>query len=138
MPLLALNGPSGDRVANAVYPSLAVDSEGHPLDGNNNYILYFDKGKLPPVDAFWSVTAYDVECYLIPNVMKRQALGDRDKLVTNADGSADFYLQADSPGAGKEANWLPVAKAPFTLLMRLYSPRDEILDGSWTPHWYSG
>jgi Protein of unknown function (DUF1214) len=57
--------------------------------------------------------------------MKRQALGDRDKLVTNADGSVDFYLQADSPGAGKEANWLPVAKAPFTLLMRLYSPRDQ-------------
>jgi hypothetical protein len=115
MPLLALNGPSGDRVANAVYPSLAVDRAGHPLDGNNNYILYFDKGKLPPVDAFWSVTAYDVECYLIPNVMKRQALGDRDKLVTNADGSADFYLQADSPGAGKEANWLPVAKGAVHL-----------------------
>jgi hypothetical protein len=117
----------------AVYPSLSVDSEGRPLDGNNNYLLHFDKGKHPPVDAFWSVTAYDADGYLIPNVMKRQALGDRDKLITNADGSLDFYIQANTPGGEKEANWLPVAKAPFTLLMRLYSPRAEILDGSWSP-----
>ncbi len=65
--------------------------------------------------------------------MKRQALGDRDKLITNVDGSLDFYIQADSPGADKEANWLPLAKAPFTLLMRLYSPKAEVLDGSWKP-----
>jgi hypothetical protein len=117
----------------AVYPSLAVDSEGHPLDGSNNYVLHFDKGKLPPVDAFWSVTAYDAEGYLIPNVIKRQALGDRDKLITNANGSVDFYIQAESPGKNREANWLPVAKTPFTLLMRLYSPTDEVLDGLWTP-----
>jgi hypothetical protein len=117
----------------AVYPSLAVDSEGHSLDGNNNYVLHFDKGKLPPVDAFWSVTAYDTDGYLIPNVIKRQALGDRDKLITNADGSVDFYIQAESPGKNREANWLPVAKTPFTLLMRLYSPTDEVLDGLWTP-----
>jgi hypothetical protein len=117
----------------AVYPSLAVDSEGHPLDGNNNYVLHFDKGKLPPVDAFWSVTAYDTEGYFIPNALKRQALGDRDKLFTNADGSLDLYVQTDSPDTDKEANWLPVAKAPFTLLMRLYWPKAEVLDGSWTP-----
>ena len=82
----------------AVYPSLAVDSEGHQLDGNNNYVLHFDKGKLPPVDAFWSVTAYDTDGYLIPNVIKRQALGYRDKLITNADGSVDLYIQAELPG----------------------------------------
>jgi hypothetical protein len=117
----------------AVYPSLSVDSEGRPLDGNNNYLLHFDKGKHPPVDAFWSVTAYDADGYLIPNVMKRQALGDRDKLIANADGSLDFYIQTNTPGVDKEANWLPVTKAPFTLLMRLYSPRAEILEGSWSP-----
>jgi hypothetical protein len=65
--------------------------------------------------------------------LKRQALGDRDKLHLNADGSLDLYVQAESPGAEKEANWLPVGKAPFTLLMRLYSPKGEVLDGSWTP-----
>jgi hypothetical protein len=117
----------------AVYPSLSLDSEGRPLDGKNNYVLHFDKGKLPPVDAFWSVTAYDTDGYFIPNTLKRQALGDRDKLQSNSDGSLDLYIQSDSPGPGKESNWLPVAKAPFTLLMRLYSPRNEILGGTWTP-----
>jgi hypothetical protein len=117
----------------AVYPSLSVDSEGRRLDGNTNYVLHFEKGKHPPVDAFWSVTAYDTEGYFIPNALKRLALGDRDKLVIGADGSLDLYVQTNSPGVDKEANWLPVAKAPFTLLMRLYSPRTEILDGSWTP-----
>jgi hypothetical protein len=117
----------------AVYPSLTTDGEGRPLDGNRKYVLHFEKGKFPPVDAFWSVTAYDTDGYFIPNELKRQALGDRDKLQRNADGSLDLYIQADSPGPDKEANWLPVAKAPFTLLMRLYSPRSEILDGTWKP-----
>jgi hypothetical protein len=117
----------------AVYPSLSVDREGRPLDGNSRYVLHFDKGKLPPVDAFWSVTAYDTDGYFIPNTLSRQALGDRDKLFTNPDGSLDLFIQADAPSADKQANWLPVAKAPFTLLMRLYSPKSEVLDGSWTP-----
>ncbi|TAJ84490.1 DUF1254 domain-containing protein [Reyranella sp.] len=117
----------------AVYPSLSSDGEGRPLDGNNAYVLHFDKGKLPPVDAFWSVTAYDIEGYFIPNTLKRYAIGDRDRLVPNADGSLDLYIQADSPGKEKEANWLPVGKAPFTLLMRLYSPREEFLEGKWAP-----
>ncbi|MCY1297476.1 hypothetical protein D9M70_469170 [compost metagenome] len=117
----------------AIYPSLAMDSEGRQLDGNHRYVLHFEKSKLPPVDAFWSVTAYDIEGYFIANPLERQAIGDRDKLVSNADGSLDLYIQADSPGADKEANWLPVGKAPFTLLMRLYSPREDIVNGVWTP-----
>jgi hypothetical protein len=117
----------------AVYPSLATDSEGRPLDGNSRYALHFDSGKFPPVDAFWSVTAYDTDGYFIPNTLDRFALGDRDKLVSNSDGSLDLYIQADKPTAEKEANWLPVDKKPFTLLMRLYSPKSEFLTGSWTP-----
>jgi hypothetical protein len=117
----------------AVYPSLSTDSDGRPLDGNSRYILHFDKGKFPPVDAFWSVTAYETEGYFIPNALNRLALGDRDKLVANADGSLDLYIQANTPGGEKEANWLPVDKKPFTLLMRLYSPKSEFLAGSWTP-----
>jgi hypothetical protein len=124
----------GENLAqDALYPSLTVDNEGRPLDGRNKYVLHFDKGRVPPVNAFWSVTAYDTDGYFIPNALQRQALGDRDKLQFNPDGSLDLYIQADTPGAGKESNWLPVAKAPFTLLMRLYSPRNEILDGTWTP-----
>jgi hypothetical protein len=117
----------------AVYPALSVDSDGRQLDGRHKYVLHFERGALPPVNAFWSVTTYDTDGYFIPNELKRQALGDRDKLVSNADGSLSLYIQSDSPGDGKEANWLPVGKAPFTLLLRLYSPKEEFLDGHWMP-----
>lgn len=117
----------------AVYPALSCDSEGRMLDGRHRYVLRFGRGRLPPVDAFWSVTAYDTEGYFIPNPLKRQALGDRDPLVMNPDGSLDLWIGAEPPGPGKEANWLPTAKAPFTLLMRLYSPKSEVLDCTWTP-----
>jgi hypothetical protein len=63
----------------------------------------------------------------------RQAIGDRDKLIRNADGLLNLYIQAASPGHDKETNWLPVAMAPFTLLLRLYSPKREFLQGRWTP-----
>jgi hypothetical protein len=117
----------------AVYPSISADSQGRPLDGHNTYFLRFDKDMFPPVDAFWSVTAYDTDGYFIPNALNRQALGDRDTLQFNPDGSLDLYIQSDSPGRDKETNWLPVAKAPFTLLMRLYSPKKEVLDRTWKP-----
>ena len=125
----------GENLAqDAVYPSVATDSEGKPLDGSSKYVLHFEKGKLPPVNGFWSVTAYDQDGYFIPNAIKRQALGDRSNLVANADGSVDIFIQPDSPGKDKEANWLPVAAGqPFNLLMRLYWAGEEVLDGVWTP-----
>ncbi|WFU59002.1 DUF1254 domain-containing protein [Bradyrhizobium pachyrhizi] len=117
----------------AVYPSTTTDADGRPLDGNSNYVLHFEKGKFPPVEGFWSLTAYDGEGYFIPNSLNRQAIGDRSNLVSNADGSLDLYVQSTSPGTDKEANWLPVAKAPFTLMLRLYAPKSEVLDRTWTP-----
>lgn len=116
----------------AVYPSLSMDADGQPLDGDNKYVLRFDKAKFP-VEGFWSLTAYDAEGYLIPNALNRQAIGDRSNLASNADGSLDLYIQAGSPGPDKEANWLPVAKGPFTLMLRLYAPKGEVLDRTWTP-----
>lgn len=118
----------------AVYPAIASDSEGRALDGSARYVMHFEKGGLPPVDGFWSVTAYDKDGYFIPNALQRQLLGSRDKLVVNADGSIDVLIQADSPGKDKEANWLPVTNGqPFNLLMRLYWPQEQFLDGQWAP-----
>lgn len=117
----------------AIYPALSTDSQGRPLTGEQKYVLHFDKGKLPPVDAFWSVTAYDTEGWLVANDIKRYAIGDRDKLTTNADGSLDLYFQANTPGKDREANWLPTGKGAFTLFMRLYTPRDEVANGTWMP-----
>lgn len=115
----------------ALYPSLARDDDGQPLDGKHRYVLHFAKGQLPPASAFWSLTAYDVDGYFIANALDRQALGDRDKLQFNADGSLDLYIQSNSPGSAQEANWLPVSAAPFTLMLRLYSPKATALDGEW-------
>jgi len=91
---------------------------------------------LPPVNGFWSVTLYDKEFFFVPNSINRYNVSQRDKFTFNEDGSVDFYIQADSPGAEKESNWLPAPKGEFILMMRLYWPKEippSILDGSWTP-----
>ncbi|GAB4586287.1 DUF1254 domain-containing protein [Nocardia sp. IFM 10818] len=117
----------------AIYPSIALDSDGAPLDGANRYVLRFEAGQLPPVHAFWSVTAYDAEGYLIPNPLRRYALGDRSGLVPDPDGSVELLVQATSPGADRETQWLPVQPGPFNLMLRLYSPARSLLTESWTP-----
>jgi hypothetical protein len=117
----------------AVYPASFVDDEGNPYSGTNRYVLHFDKGQLPPANAFWSVTLYDKDGFQVPNGINRFAIGDRDKLKFNADGSLDLYVQNVSPGPDKESNWLPTPQGEFNLAMRLYSPRREVLDGAWSP-----
>jgi hypothetical protein len=104
------------------------------LNGAHRYVWHLDKSQIPPVDAFWSITAYDKDGYFIENPLKRQALGDRDKLKFNEDGSLDIYVRDASPGADKESYWLPVAQAPFTLMIRLYLPKLAALSGDWQPH----
>lgn len=131
--LIALGGLGANLAEDAVYPTAFIDGEGKPLSGANKYVLHFDKGQTPPANAFWSITMYDKEGFQVPNPINRFAIGDRDNLTYNADGSLDIYLQADSPGADKEANWLPAPKDEFQPTMRIYSPRQEVLDGSWTP-----
>ncbi|MFG1466620.1 DUF1214 domain-containing protein [Xanthobacter sp. DSM 24535] len=71
--------------------------------------------------------------FQVPNALSRFALSSHDKLAFNADGSLDIYVQAENPGKEKEANWLPAPKAQFQPTMRLYSPRPEVLDGTWAP-----
>src|SRR5262249_37787741 len=107
--------------------------EGKPYSGSDRYVLHFDKGRLPPAHAFWSVTLYDKDGFQVPNALKRFALGDRDKLKFNADGSLDIYIQNETPGPDSEANCLPASPGEFNLGMRLYSPKREVLDGTWTP-----
>lgn len=79
---------------------------------------------------------YDKDFFFVPNLLNRYDLAQRDKLIANPDGSVDMYLQAESPGKEKEANWLPAPKGKFVLVMRIYAPRTtppSILDGTWTP-----
>ena len=126
-------GPFGNEPAEAIYPPNVADADGRPLDGANNYVLHFAKDELPPVEAFWSVTMYDAEGHIAANPLNRYAIGDSDPLRYNADGSLDLYLQHDSPGAERESNWLPAPRGRLDVLLRLYAPRPEALDGTWNP-----
>ena len=112
----------------AIYPLNLADNTGQPLDGAQHYTLHFDAGSLRPVDAFWSVTLYDTEGFQVANPLNRFAVSSWMPFVYNADGSLDLYFQNESPGADKEANWLPAPKGPFNLTMRLYAPRSDALD----------
>jgi hypothetical protein len=131
--IVAMAGLGANPAEDAVYPLLMADADGRPLDGASSYVMHFDAGSLPPVDAFWSVTMYDGEGFQVANPIGRFAIGDRDPLQFNPDGSLDLYFQHDSPGGDKEANWLPAPKGPLGVTMRLYSPRPAVLDGSWAP-----
>ncbi|PAL25045.1 DUF1254 domain-containing protein [Sphingopyxis sp. GW247-27LB] len=117
----------------AIYPMVPLDGEGQPLSGAARYVLHFDKDQIPPADAFWSLTMYGADQFFVANPIDRFAIGDRDKLAFNPDGSLDLYIQKDNPGADKEANWLPAPAGPFTMNLRLYLPRREALEGRWTP-----
>jgi hypothetical protein len=117
----------------AVYLSCLRDSAGQLLSGRQRYVMHFDKGGLPPVRAFWSLSLYDDQGYFAANPIRRFAIGDRDALKFNADGSLDLYIQHDSPDADKESNWLPAPAAGFNLVLRMYWPEEQAIKGTWIP-----
>jgi hypothetical protein len=117
----------------AVYPLARVDCDGNSLNGANKYMIHFDQGKTPPVNAFWSVTMFNEKQAFVTNPMGQHAIGDRDALKFNPDGSLDLYLQHDSPGKDKESNWLPAAAGSFNVMMRMYWPKEPVLSGVWAP-----
>lgn len=131
--IVAMVGLGANLPEDAVYPLCIVDADGRPLNGDHGYVLHFSKDDLPPVDAFWSLTMYDAAGFQAPNSLNRFAIGDRDKLTYNADGSLDLYIRHENPGPDKTANWLPAPKGPLGLTMRLYGPKAEALDGRWNP-----
>ncbi len=130
---VAMIGLGANLPEDAVYPMLLHDSSGDEPLGDHNYVLHFDADQLPPVDAFWSVTMYNAEGFPVPNPLDRYALGDRDPVRYNDDGSLDLYIGQESPNAELEPNWLPAPPGPLGVTMRLYGPRPEILDGRWDP-----
>jgi hypothetical protein len=124
----------GNSEAEAIYPAYWIDADGEKLDGSNRYTLRFAPGQLPPVNAFWSLTMYDLpEMLLVANPIDRYLLNSPmlPDFVRDADGGITLYLQHDSPGKAREPNWLPAPKGPFFAVMRLYWPKPEALDGTW-------
>jgi hypothetical protein len=131
--IVSMVGLGANQPEDAIYPLNAADADGQPLNGDNDYVLHFDAHTLPPVGAFWSVTMYDSDGFQAANPINRFAIGDRDDLAYNDDGSLDLFLQHDSPGAERESNWLPAPRGPLGVTMRLYAPAPEALDGRWNP-----
>lgn len=120
----------------AIYPQSEGPVADQVYDGSAKYVMRFDKGKLPPVKGFWSLTMYDADYFFVDNPLNRYTLSQRNDLKPNADGSVDLYIQADNPGPEKESNWLPAPKGKFVLMLRLYWPTEtppSLLDGTWTP-----
>jgi hypothetical protein len=132
--LITAIGLGANRPEDAVYPTSEGSSIVSSYTGEKKYVMHFNKGELPPVNGFWSLTMYDANYFFVPNPINRQSISARQDLKPNADGSVDLYIQNGSPGADKESNWLPAPKDKFILMLRLYWPKEtvpSIIDGTW-------
>jgi len=133
----AQTGLYGNSAAEAIYPTYIFDTEGKPYDASvNKFTLTFNKGQLPPVKAFWSLTMYDGKTQLfIDNALDRYLLNSSmlDEMKLEKDGSLVLYIAKQSPGADLESNWLPAPNGPFYMVLRLYGPEPEALEGKWRP-----
>ena len=135
--VVAAFGWPANQEKDAVYPYAEVDSAGQKLTGASKYTLTFPKDATPPVNGFWSITMYLVDqgWLFVPNPLNKFTVSLRDNPKFNPDGSLTLYFQNESPGAWKEANWLPAPKGEFIPMLRMYWPKDtspSIINGSWT------
>ncbi|MEJ2889533.1 DUF1254 domain-containing protein [Actinomycetospora aeridis] len=131
--IVAMVGLGANAPEDAVYPLALTDADGAPIVGEKDYVQHFAADQLPPVKAFWSVTMYDADSFQAPNPLDRFALGDRDPLHRNPDGSIDLYYGPTDPGGEQTANWLPAPAGPLRIMLRLYAPAPAVLDGAWAP-----
>ena len=127
-------GLGANRPQDAVYPMSQRASLLEAYEGGNTYTLRFEKGQLPPVKGFWSLTMYDEQMFFVANPINRYSMSLRTNPKLELDGSLVILIQNENPGPDKEANWLPAPKGKFHLMLRLYWPDENepsILDGSW-------
>ncbi|MHC0445367.1 DUF1254 domain-containing protein [Flavobacterium sp. 3-218] len=120
-------GGQGEK--EAMYPLRYTDSDGNVLDGKNSYSIKFEKD--PPVNAFWSLTMYDANNkLLVQNDLNRYKLGGDSKgLKRNNDGSFEIIIQNAKPK--NTDNWLPAPKGAFYVMLRMYQPKEEALNGTY-------
>lgn len=127
-------GIYGNTAAEAIYPGSFNDSTGAPLTGANNYTVRFAPGQLPPVNAFWSLTMYEMPAsLLVANPINRYLINSPmlPDLIKDPDGGYTLYVQNKAPGGERDRNWLPAPEGPFSVVLRLYWPKPDALNGSW-------
>ena len=127
--------PYGLNASEAMYPMTNSLPDGELLDASKHrYTLTFRPNDLPPVELFWSLSMYEgATRFFADNPINRYFLnsGMLPGMTKNSDGSLTLYIQKDSPGAGKEANWLPAPDGPIYLVLRLYGPQAPALRNEW-------
>jgi len=132
--LITAIGLGANRPQDAIYPtSEMAAATGKPYEGDNKYVIHFAKGQMPPVNAFWSLTMYDADYFFVQNPLNRYTLSSRSKFKTNKDGSVDLFIHNAAPAKGRESNWLPAPAGRFILMLRLYWPKNAVIDGTWKP-----
>jgi hypothetical protein len=130
----AILGIYGNSKEEAMYPIYSLDAENQPLNGANKYSIRFAPGQLPPANSFWSLTMYELPAsLLVENPINRYLINSTmlDQLKKDADGSITLQIQNASPGKDKESNWLPAPKDAFMVVLRIYWPKEEALNGTW-------
>lgn len=135
--IVALTGLAALEPAEAMYMTANVDADGQALSGAHRYVIRFEKDGLPPVDAFWSLSMYEItpegRAFFVDNPLGRYAIGDRTRhLMLGADGALELYVQKDAPGGARDGNWLPAPDGPLRLTFRAYQPRAALLEGRYT------
>lgn len=112
-------GWGGNPPKDATYLNVVPDKN----DGTTPYTLTV---KDVPVDGFWSISLYNAEGFFQKNSPNAYSINDRTA-TRNNDGSVAIHFGGDPT----QPNYLPIMKG-WNYIVRLYRPRKEILDGSWT------
>jgi hypothetical protein len=131
---IAYRGLGANLTEDAFYASASTGSDGAKLSSDNKYVVHFNE--VPPVNGFWSLSLYNDKILFAANPINRYCLGSLSDppLINNADGSIDIYIQRDSHDSAKMPNWLPApASGNFSLTLRLYWPKQQVVDKTWVP-----
>jgi hypothetical protein len=132
--LVAFMGLGASPVEDAIFPTAFTMADGSPFDSDAKYEVRLPHNGQPPARAFWSLTMYNDQQLFADNPIQRYAIGNRDHLRYDSDGSLMLYIQRESPGRDRESNWLPTPRqGAFTMTLRLYWPEPKALDGTWAP-----
>lgn len=131
--VVAMANLGTNQPQDTIYLTSNSDNEDKPLKGENKYILTFTQENLPPVSAFWSLTVYDIHGFLASSSADHFTIRSKDVMNFNILGSLEIYIQHNTPGLTREANWLATPDGPFQVVLRLYAPRLAVLDGTWIP-----
>ncbi len=124
-------------IKTAAYYHVFKDADGNPLDGTDprGYVLTFPQGQLPAASRFWSVTAYTPEAIeLIPNLADKYHVAKyTPRLQYNMDGTLSIYMARQLPAGVPMANWLPVPRGAFNIMLRVYGPLGTVENNTYVP-----